>query len=55
MNVNWDGDIENNYKNVKIGDKIIKKCTWKLNKEDSKYLIVNYDRMENSTFKLIIE
>lgn len=55
MNVGWDGDIENDYKNVKIGDKMIKKSTWKLNKEDSEYLIINYNRMGNSTFKVGID
>lgn len=54
MDTGWEGDMINDYKNVKIGEKMIKKYTWMLNKEDSEYVTVGYDRMKNKEFKVKI-
>ena len=54
MSEGWEGDWVNDYKNVKIGEKMIKKHTWILNKEDSEYVTVGFERMKNQEFKINI-
>lgn len=54
MTMGWEGDMINSHKNVKIGDKMIKKYTWRLNNKNTKFITINFSRMENSEFKINI-